>query len=83
MTHTLLNYRRDVKSEWGKVPLMRRMFDRQSRPPRFPQRGWIIVYASILVSALQGIALGAGWSCIQPISARQAPDLETNCIYGS
>jgi long-chain fatty acid transport protein len=38
---------------------MRRIFDRQSWPPHFPKRGWIIVFASILVSALQGIAVGA------------------------
>ena len=39
---------------------MRRIFDPQLWPSHFPKRGWIIVYASILVSALQGIALGAG-----------------------
>ena len=36
------------------------IFDRRSWPPQFPKRGWIIVYASILVSALQGNALGSG-----------------------
>jgi len=39
---------------------MRRIFDRQSWLPHFAKRGSIIVCASILVSALQGIALGAG-----------------------
>lgn len=36
------------------------IFDRRSWPPHFPKRGWIIVYASILVSVLQGNALGSG-----------------------
>src|SRR5271168_2894121 len=39
---------------------MRRIFNRQSWLPHFAKRGSIIVYTSILVSALQGIALGAG-----------------------
>jgi hypothetical protein len=39
---------------------MRLIFGRQAWPPHSPKRGWIIVYASILVSVLQGIALGAG-----------------------
>ncbi len=39
---------------------MRRIFDRQSWLPHFAKRGSILVYASILISALHGIALGAG-----------------------
>ena len=44
----------------GKLNLMRSVLDRQEWLRDFPKRAWIIVYASILVSALQGIALSAG-----------------------
>jgi long-chain fatty acid transport protein len=39
---------------------MRLIFGRQAWLPHFPKRGWISVYASILVAAFKGIALGAG-----------------------
>src|SRR5271163_2175074 len=45
---------------FGRGSLMRLVFDRQSWPLHFPNRGLIVVFASILASTLQGIALGAG-----------------------
>ena len=39
---------------------MRLILDRHSWWPHFPKRGWLIVHALILVSAFQGIAVGAG-----------------------
>ena len=39
---------------------MRSILDFQGWLRHFPKRHWVIIYASIMVSAMQGIALGAG-----------------------
>jgi long-chain fatty acid transport protein len=48
-------------------------FDRRPKAPHFLKRGQVIVYASILVAALQGVALGSGLSLYET----GAPDLGT------
>ena len=52
---------------------MNLIFDHHPWPPHFPKRGRVIVYASILVAALQGVALGAALELYET----GAPDLGT------
>jgi len=52
---------------------MRLILDRQPRSPHFPKRGRIIVYLSILLAVLQGVARGAGLELYET----GAPDLGT------